>query len=394
MPILYTKVAVKPGMLLSFACTVYKYPHLLRRIQSLTVHDHNTIDSTEAEHLSWVITLLENLSELIIKGGYTQFSMVPGDLVLRHSKLYVNALQSPLLGKLRNCTLSLGQGDPWDMADRECIFTHPNLRNLTIIGAQMDNFHSFTEHIKRTSPLEGLFLYCCDLSPVTLHKILSVPRNLQSFTYVGARQVGAPLYTSPRPDEYIAAMQAQAASLKTIAFHPWNFTLRQPHAITFYRFTALQSLTFMPFYFLTRENPPRCLSLTPLVDSSFPASLTSLKILQRDHRVISPVENGMMDRLARAFHAGALPNLRLVELCVSLQPVIPKRLPDLPRDWDLYFRGRVCVKRGSFWAIQQRPLGCHCCDFDVYKVFVDNWAVEVAPLPPGFDHWLSHQLFG
>lgn len=110
MPILYRKVAVKPGMLLSFATTVYKYPHLLQRIQSLSVHDHNTIDSTEAEHLAWVITLLENLSELIIKGGYTQFSMVPGDLVFRHSKLYVNALQSPLLGKLRNCTLAPFKG--------------------------------------------------------------------------------------------------------------------------------------------------------------------------------------------------------------------------------------------------------------------------------------------
>lgn len=106
-PVLYLRVTVKPGMLMSFVVTVSRYPRLLLRIQSLTVDDHNTIDSSQAEYLELVIARLENLRVLIIKGQYTQFSWVPQDLVIRHSRLYVMSLQSPSLGKLQECTYFL-----------------------------------------------------------------------------------------------------------------------------------------------------------------------------------------------------------------------------------------------------------------------------------------------
>lgn len=92
---------------MSFVVTVSRYPRLLLHIQSLTVDDHNTIDSSQAEYLELVIARLENLRVLIIKGQYTQFSWVPQDLVIRHSRLYVMSLQSPSLDKLQECTYFL-----------------------------------------------------------------------------------------------------------------------------------------------------------------------------------------------------------------------------------------------------------------------------------------------
>lgn len=278
------------------------------------------------------------------------------------------------------------------MAGRECIFVHPSLRKLTIIGAQMSNFHSFTAHITHTSPLQSLILYCCDLSPATLQKILSVPRNLRVLTYGGARQVGDPLYTSPRPHEYVEAMHVQAGSLKIIVFHPWNFKPSQSRAITFRRFTSLLSLTFMPLCVPTRDVPPIYVNLTPLVDSSLPASLITLTILHRACKAIPGLENMTKRQLAPIFHAGYLPNLRQVTFFVPMHAITPNGIPDLPLDWDLYFRGRVRAKRRTYQVIQHQPLDCECCDIDMFKTVVDNRVIELTPLTPGFPEWLFSQL--
>lgn len=255
----------------------------------------------------------------------------------------------------------------------------------------MSDFYCFTERMIHTSPLRNLVLYCCDLSPRTLQKILAVPRNLREVTYAGARQVGEPVYTSSRPDEYITAMHVQAESLHKIVFHPWNLRYRRPHAITLHRFTALKSLTLMPYNVPTPSAPAGYFSFTSLVDNGLPASLTTITILHRGPRVLSLVEDGMKRRLAMMFHAGALPNLRVVKFCIPLLALTTREIPDPPLDWDLYFHGQVRVERATFNFMQQLPLNCECCDFDLYKLFVDNTAVEFTPSTPALHAWLFDQ---
>lgn len=102
-PILYQIVIIKANKASSFVLSLNNNPYLRGCVHALTVHDHHTVDTLDAEILAPAIARLQNLRHLVIKGCYTDFNEVTSMSVLAHSRLFIPTLQSPFLTNLESC---------------------------------------------------------------------------------------------------------------------------------------------------------------------------------------------------------------------------------------------------------------------------------------------------
>ncbi|KAL4779444.1 hypothetical protein BJX76DRAFT_361789 [Aspergillus varians] len=315
-PTLYNHVFIHDGQVASFVRCFDTYPYLLDRVQYMLVHDHHTVDTTEAEALAPIISRLRNLNYLVIRGCYSQLVPGAGNLVDGHSRLYVPVFRSRLLTNLENLSLNLSLGESWDMADRECIFSHPTLRQLSILGAKMSDFHSFDAVMHGTTPLEQLNLYCCDLSSATLKKILAVPRALRSFAMMGARQLGAPEYTHSQHNLYLDAIAAhQSRSLRILELAFWKYNTAQPVPLDFHRFEDLRHLTISTLFIIVRALP---VNMTPFMPDAFPRSLRTITLLHMNAHTIITTEVLQMSLFSALSRSGQLPRLQTLTFGSSI----------------------------------------------------------------------------
>ncbi|KAL4915671.1 hypothetical protein BDW62DRAFT_212525 [Aspergillus aurantiobrunneus] len=357
-PILYRIVILHPERGTSFIRALQN-PYLYQHVYALTVHDHHTIDTLYAESLARIIPHLHNLRHLILKGCYTQCTLVNDNMLRRTNSLYVPVFQSPFLTNLRSCTLSLSYFESWPMATRECIFAHPTLQSLCIINATMSSFHSFTDSMRHSTALESLSLLCCDLSAATLRKILSVPRALRQLVMMGSRQFGLPEYTSARHDLYIEAMLPQAHSLTVLHLGFGTFSYNFASRVSFRRFVALQDLAITPCVVPT---PDGFRNLTPFEGNPFPASLRSLFVMHANPIAVAVVEEMFALVLRRVFWMGLLPHLRDVTFGTTVFC-----RDQYMRPWTEMFLGRVAFRRVVTTLLMKYPIACDCSDYNLAK---------------------------
>ncbi|KAL4926148.1 uncharacterized protein BDV17DRAFT_293769 [Aspergillus undulatus] len=389
-PLLYRTVTLEPRRGLLFIKTLGHNTRLQGYVQSLTIHDHHTVETQFAQIMARFILHLTNLRRLRIKGCFTHFLGVPSAIVEVQRKLYVETLGAGGLDRLVSLEISLSNSEPWPLAARECIFWHPTLKYLSVLGCTMDDFHSFTHTIHHTSPLECLSLICCDISAATLAKILSVPRALRQFVMLGpVQQAGTskPEYTNPNPALYIEALKPQAHSLQFIRLVTWYFRASKVPVLDFSGFVVLKELTFSTLVLLDGVTG-WTQNLTPLATRRpFPPSLRALSIFHLNAATLSATESILAGVISRLVAEGSVPDLRTVTLVTPRAPPVDlgsqplyrgtgaNRLDFLetyvlPDKWNQLMMGRVLVCRIRIPLMWTWPLRCECCDFDLWRVVV------------------------
>ncbi|KAL4886037.1 hypothetical protein BJY04DRAFT_213576 [Aspergillus karnatakaensis] len=382
---LYNTVELRPDRSMSFTISITNNFQLRKLVESLSVHDHHTIDTIYAESLGLVIPQLRNLKHLTIKGCYTStHGQFLGEQMPQWTTLYLPPLQPTALTKLESCNLSLSSVDSYDLSDRSIIFHHPTLRHLAILGCTLSNLPLYTDDLVHSTPLQTLALLCADISAATLRKIVSLPRALTRFTMAGKRQLEKAEFTDTKHDLYIQALEVQKASLVNIELGLWNFKYEHCASFDLSEFAALESFTITPLvlppnYKATKQdetvNGPRRSqfhNLTRLAPIPFPASLRDLTFFHIEHSTFKHVERVVLTQLAQLVSAEKLPNLRCITFATPISSGEYEQADlDLPHGWENAFMGRVKVVRLAVHVMKQFPVRCACCD---YKL--GGWVVE------------------
>ena len=240
-PWLYHTVLIQNGQDKLFTSAIGNKPARAEYVQELQIHYHEDVEDEEdyyplcAQALSPTIRQLQNLKSLIVKGldeDNFPLSFEPSiDKSARFQNLFLEAAmpQSSVLQSLRTCMfhahcaismmrsiytdecegiLNLHEQQTWELADLDAIFIHPTLQHLTIVNGRMASFTSFDPARVRSTDLQELTLIACDIKPAQLHKILSMPKALRSFTAKGSAWLGRSVSGEDR-----------AASLESLRMH-------------------------------------------------------------------------------------------------------------------------------------------------------------------------------
>ncbi|KAL4794035.1 hypothetical protein BDV19DRAFT_390546 [Aspergillus venezuelensis] len=385
-PLLYRYVTLNASRGLEFVSTLHANRNLPQFIEALTVHDHHTADTRYARIMARTILHLRNLKHLKIKCCFTTMEWVSSEDVAAQNSLYVETLRAPFLDRLMSLEIGLSQTDPWAMAARECIFRHRTLRKLCVIGCSMRDFNSFTPVMHHQTPLQYLRFLCCDIGPVTLAKILSVPRALQDFTMMGSRQDGEVQFADANAARYIEALKPQAHSLRQIRIGFWFLDPLKSSTLDFSHFGKLEDLIFTP-YVLAHQGAgsPAHIDILPLIEtnSPFPPSLKVLGLYHLNPKTLSATETILMATLSRLADCRLLPNLTTVTLFTPYFMEVPSAtatdsdldyLQDyaLPTPWDPAILGQIAVKRVRDPVMKGFPLDCECSDYHMGRVVLKS----------------------
>ncbi|KAL2866137.1 F-box protein [Aspergillus lucknowensis] len=374
--LLFKTVVLRTPQVIPFICALDSNRELSRYVQSLTMHDHHLQlrDNIEAykhysDRISQTIARLTNLRSLTIKACYHQqrpWTHPPSQLprVLDETAvlktLFLPALHSPFLASLRSCQLNLSDSETWELGDRECILLHPNLKSLSILGALILAFDSFTEDHRHTTPLTELTLLCCDLSPEVLAKILAVPKKLQKFTFIGAPQgIAWGKRTSDHHERYIDAMKLQAPSLVALNISFWNRRYSHNPPVDFLCFPVLEDLTISPG--VLQGNGEHFHDLIPLTSNPFPPSLKHLTLYDVRYLFTLTLETTYVSLLSWWVAERSLPNLTTLTFANPHDYGIPS---EPPSGWEA-FQGKVAVQRREFIKLRRFPIDCECCEFNM-----------------------------
>ncbi|KAL4899944.1 hypothetical protein BDW74DRAFT_106310 [Aspergillus multicolor] len=299
----------------SFLDVIYRRGDLAALIRELIVHDHYIFITSFAHMLDSMMGYLKNLEKLVIKACFatTPLGTVDPRLgsLLQGSiwRVFSRWVRSPFLSKLKSCEISLSLDTPWLFTEYEALLTLPSLKRLTIHNAAIPDFNAATATSARSTPLQSLTLLCCDISPIALAKMLTLPRALQHLSITGPRQIGLVQYTSSQQIVYLQALAPQRTSLRSFEWTISRFRTRDPLALNFSHLSALEKLTITPLLLRARGYP---LNLTPLVASPFPASLRELKILHIWPGTVLEIERMFMIAIARLRAAGHVQSLERV----------------------------------------------------------------------------------
>ncbi|KAL4967137.1 uncharacterized protein BDV14DRAFT_198234 [Aspergillus stella-maris] len=385
-PLLYRYVTFKPSRGLDFVRSLGGNRTLHQFIEALTVHDHHTADTRYSQILATTAMHLRNLKHLKIKCCFTTMEWVSPQDVAAQNRLYVETLRAPFLDRLMSLEIGLSQTDPWDMAARECIFRHPTLRKLCVVGCSMRDFHSFTPVMHHQTPLQYLRFLCCDIGPATLAKIVSVPHALQKFIMMGSRQDGEVQFADANAALYIEALKPQGHSLTHIYIGFWFLNPLKSSTLDFSHFGKLEEIIFTPYVLAhQRAGSPAHVNLLPLIapNTPFPASLKVLGLYHLNPKTLSATETILKATLSRLVHSRALPNLTTVALFTPYFMEVPSATAAessldflqnyaLPTPWDPAILGHVAVKRVRITVMKGFPLDCECSDYHMGRVVLKS----------------------
>ncbi|KAL3485343.1 hypothetical protein BJX62DRAFT_243064 [Aspergillus germanicus] len=358
-------------------------PSLAKHVQLITLHEHH-MDSLEyqVKYAAWtkrlesVIATCEKLRNLTIKASNIRDALnstaFSNDRVIRaladkkepFQTYFVPILQPSSLANLQSCELNLSDGTGWNLAQRECIFFHPRLKTLSILGAIIPDLISFTESHDHTSPLEELSLMCCDISPKALVKISSVPKALLRFTYIASphqRMCGSGVNTSMQHKLYLNALKPQAPSLVYLNVGFWKRKVMNNPVMNFQCFSSLESLTIQPA--ILQGNHEDFFDLIPFTSNPLPASLRHLTLFDVRLMFLPSLEANYVSSVGQWMTEGSLPNFtRLTFANPEEAARIPA--PEVPLELEEAFLGKV-VERVEFIKHRRFPVDCDCCEYSM-----------------------------
>ncbi|KAL3443382.1 hypothetical protein BJX65DRAFT_311883 [Aspergillus insuetus] len=382
-PFLLRAVTLDFAQGFQFMRSIEGNPSLAKHVQSITLHeDHMDSLEYQVKYAAWtkriesVIATCEKLRNLTIKASNirdglngTAFS---NDRDMRElakkeepfQTYFVPILHPSCLAHLQSCELNLSDGTGWNFARRECIFFHPRLKRLSILGAIIPDLISFTKSHEHTSPLEELTLMCCDISPKALGKISSVPKALRRFTYIASphqRMCGSGVNTSIQHKLYFDALKPQAPSLVYLNLSFWKRKAMNNPVMNFQCFSSLESLTIQPA--ILQGNHQEFFNLIPFTSNPFPTSLRHLTLFDVRLIFLPSLEANYVSSLGHWMTEGSLPNFtRLTFANPEEAAKIPA--PEVPLELEEAFLGKV-VERVEFIKHRRFPIDCDCCEYNM-----------------------------
>ncbi|CEN60750.1 hypothetical protein ASPCAL03183 [Aspergillus calidoustus] len=382
-PFLFRAVTLDFARGLQFMRSIDGNPSLAKHVHSITLHEdhmatleHQVKYAAYTKRLESVIATCEKLRNLTIKAPNIRDALssmaFSNDVNMRalagkekpFQTYFVPILQPSCLANLQTCELNLSDGTGWNLAQRDCIFFHPRLKRLSILGAIIPELISFTESHGHTTPLEELSLMCCDISPKALGKISSVPRALRRFTYIGSphqRMCGSGVNTSMHHKLYFEALEPQASSLVYLNVSFWKRKVLDTPVMNFQSFSSLESLTIQPA--ILQGNSQDFFNLTPFTSNPFPTSLERLMLFDVRLMFLPSLEANYVSSLGRWILDGSLPNFtRLTFANPDEAARIPP--PQIPPDLEAAFEGKV-VERVEFIKHRRFPISCDCCEYNM-----------------------------
>ncbi|KAF9695585.1 hypothetical protein EKO04_006641 [Ascochyta lentis] len=123
------------------------------------------------------------------------------------------------LACLKTCTLFYQCADDqyWNLRENIHIFAHPELENLTVRRAKLDDRGFDSLERPHETSLKKLHLIECDINDDTLSDVLEFPIGLEEFVMTQLEEPEPELEESSDSfSDYIIALSSQAHSLKTI----------------------------------------------------------------------------------------------------------------------------------------------------------------------------------
>jgi hypothetical protein len=236
----------------------------------------------------------------------------------------------------------------WSLHDRWAVFIHPTLKHLTIRGATMADFPYFDPKYARASGLEHLKLLFCDIGPLTLAKVLTVPRALQSFTMKGYRSKWA--QASANWQLYIDAIALQQDSLWKLDV---DFFLpdRGQHKVFSLRYLPLlREVRMRRQVFFYRW------SARPAAAQMLPSELRRMTINDDKEEITRQSETFYLNHLRNWMAQGNLPKLE----SVCFESVLSTCMPRGP--WYLDGSGgQVAIWRAEIVKEETLIPGCRFC---------------------------------
>ncbi|KAL2831465.1 hypothetical protein BDW59DRAFT_157892 [Aspergillus cavernicola] len=363
LPELHRSVVIRTAKTESFKRLCENDPAMADSVESLTIHYH--YESLPAEGLSPVIACMSGLRNLTVREQIWRPTSGDVQRKLGLQWLFQQSMQSPnILGSLRSCELYLD--DRWDLSARDAVFFHPQLRNLSIINAQMADFPTFDKSKERTTLLGNLTLVRCEFGPNVLNQVLAVPKALQKLTFRGPPTL---LLQQPPPVPQVQqhplltaiAQQADSLTMLNLFFcHPLLAEWYLP--LNFRPLRALEELAITTYdlgddvEILPDQNPlPRSLKKLDIYNPLFFNGFDFSGL---------PIEKEFMEALGSWVSAGDLPNLAL--LILSVPSPVSAEVPGGFND-PLIPGTNVPVERRAWDELQRLHFNCWCRDNNPYS---------------------------
>ncbi|KAI2991334.1 hypothetical protein CBS147482_9037 [Aspergillus niger] len=312
-------------------------------VRELIVHYHyvDVEDEEEyyplyAETLSPTIGRLVNLRTLVIKGLEFDADREEDDEIIggyerviaeaeKWDTLFAQSAVpgSQILPSLTKCMMIMDDIAPnqpaWDFSLRGAVLMHPCLQDLTIVGGEIE---SLKNHVPspRSTPLERLSLFGCDVSPSAMGEMLSLPRALKHLTYKGAPWCYRPTNLMPNRQIYVDKIKAQADSLLSLDIDFYPGVVDNPPV----DFTALQCLEQLTVEsdalrgtgeYDPKNNSKLCLWKSPELKCQLPPSLKHLVLFLYCPK--NPPDWRTLIILYNWISRGSLPNLEKVTFQIA-----------------------------------------------------------------------------
>ncbi|KAL4971117.1 F-box protein [Aspergillus stella-maris] len=361
------------------AANFERSPRLAQYVRDLIIHYDRILpgEPPYAETLTPVLADMRDLSSLTIKGAgsdgcpphtnqrkwyWNRFPATESDKarqVLESAKFHHLFLKStflPILTNLRVCKLRFSDRGWWDLSSRDSIFLHPRLKRLFIYGAAMKDFCCYSEDRRSSTSLEELYLSECDMSPATLHKVLSLPKALQQFTLTGGIYQTHYQATGER-QLYLDAVKQQAHSLKMLKLEfPWDASYATPNGgLNFQAFPVLEELTttteLITGNLIDLEPPPP----PPVTNNPLPHSLKIIRLRYAMAYWEAEWERSWESAIANWVNTGALPSLSTVVFYRDLYGMIRSPLRGTTT-------ADVTLLRRDLELGYQFPIDCISCE--------------------------------
>ncbi|KAJ0418758.1 hypothetical protein BJY00DRAFT_314672 [Aspergillus carlsbadensis] len=367
MLIAYRHVTLRLGQARFLDDLLNRRPQIANHIQTLTIHYHTPNEPSTrpvppiklpmyAEACSLMIRRMRVLRSLTIKGyeweGEYRLHKVGLDRLTEFwfaTRLFRGIFTEAFLGKglqnLESCKLDFSDKMSWSLHDRSAVFIHPTLKHLTIRHATMADFPYFDPRYARTSALEHLELLFCDISPLTLAKVLTVPKALQAFTMKGHRLQWA--HTSDNWQLYIDALTQQQHSLEKLDL---DFFLpdRGQHKVFSLRYLPLlKEVRMRRQVFFYRW------SARPTAAQILPRDIRRVTLYDDEVEIIRQFENFYSSHLSNWRNQNWLPKLE----SVRFESILTLSKPRGPW-WPDKLGGQVAFSRGHLVMREEFIPGC------------------------------------
>jgi hypothetical protein len=212
----------------------------------------------------------------------------------------------------------------------------------------MADFPYFDPRYARSSALENLELLFCDIGPVTLAKVLTVPKALQSFTMKGYRTRWT--QTSANWQLYVDALAYQQDSLLKLDLDFFLPDRGQYKVFSLRYLPHLQEVRMRRQVFFNRW------SARPTAAHVLPHEIRRMTLYDDEDEITRAHENFYLANLRNWMNQKQLPKLE----SVRFESVLTTSKPRGPW-WPDELGGQVAFERAELVAREEFIRGCRFC---------------------------------